>query len=278
MEPTGKMTISSLPVGSRSHANPTLKPEKDLEKKMTDTSGRKCLESLKKFNHVGSWAKTFTELLIGMEGWYSMRCRLTWKLRGTKYNRLYCQLVPSTLPIDETGCGLLPTPMSCEGEKNMSCSNQKYVSNMARKGLLPTPRCPTNNGMGYAKNSKKGRLEDRVPDMIEKGLLPTPEANNYKNGHRSETKRIKRKKEQGWTIGLNDQATLGMLPTPKTRDWKEQTQRGEFAPKDSICNMIGKTSQLNPQFVAEMMGFPENWTELPFQNGETNLSKDMETQ
>jgi hypothetical protein len=30
----------------------------------------------------------------------------------------------------------------------------------------------------------------------------------------------------------------------------------------------GKSSQLNPRFVAEMMGFPPDWTELPFTNGE----------
>ena len=40
----------------------------------------------------------------------------------------------------------------------------------------------------------------------------------------------------------------------------------------------GKTSQLNPRFVAEMMGYPPNWTELPFLNGETKASKDMATQ
>jgi hypothetical protein len=37
----------------------------------------------------------------------------------------------------------------------------------------------------------------------------------------------------------------------------------------------GTTSQLNPLFVAEMMGFPTDWTLLPFLNGEMNLSKDM---
>lgn len=36
--------------------------------------------------------------------------------------------------------------------------------------------------------------------------------------------------------------------------------------------MTGKTSQLNPRFVAEMMGFPANWMELPFQQG-----KDVES-
>jgi len=39
---------------------------------------------------------------------------------------------------------------------------------------------------------------------------------------------------------------------------------------------IGKTFQLNPQYVCEMMGFPIDWTVLPFQNGETNQLKAME--
>ncbi len=41
--------------------------------------------------------------------------------------------------------------------------------------------------------------------------------------------------------------------------------------------MTGQSSQLNPRFVAEMMGFPPNWTELPFLNGEQTQSKVMET-
>jgi len=36
--------------------------------------------------------------------------------------------------------------------------------------------------------------------------------------------------------------------------------------------------QLNPQFVAEMMGFPEDWTELPFLNGDKNQLKPTVTQ
>ena len=37
-------------------------------------------------------------------------------------------------------------------------------------------------------------------------------------------------------------------------------------------------SQLNPQFVLEMMGFPTDWTELPFLNGETSQLKQQGTQ
>ena len=82
-------------------------------------------------------------------------------------------------------------------------------------------------------------------------------------------------------------AIAKMLPTPMTRDYKggkttetleERKARGNTAetlPDKFALN--GQTSQLNPRFVAEMMGFPTNWTELPFQSGETNPSRHTET-
>ena len=81
---------------------------------------------------------------------------------------------------------------------------------------------------------------------------------------------------------------MGMLPTPCTRDYKGDrtltkgkniTQNGEEMGLSleqtarilaQVPQATSKTSQLNPRFVAEMMGFPPNWTELPFLNGETN--------
>src|SRR5690554_5868548 len=45
-----------------------------------------------------------------------------------------------------------------------------------------------------------------------------------------------------------------------------------------FATIPGKTSQLNPRFVMEMMGFPPDWTELPFLNGETKVSRQEETQ
>src|SRR5512140_2909777 len=93
-----------------SHATHIQWQENEKAKKMKDTSGRKCLEQLERFSQVGSWAKTFLALLIGQEGWFSMKCKLTWRLKGTKYSRLYCQLVASTLPTVGTECGLVPTP------------------------------------------------------------------------------------------------------------------------------------------------------------------------
>jgi hypothetical protein len=87
---------------------------------------------------------------------------------------------------------------------------------------------------------------------------------------------------QQWDYQLTYQESIewkGMLPTPQAQEGDKITR---LENQDSITKrvreMTGQTSQLNPRFVAEMMGFPPNWTELPFQSGEQNQSKDTETQ
>ena len=73
-----------------------------------------------------------------------------------------------------------------------------------------------------------------------------------------------------------------MLPTPKSQEARGNASkdRGKFNLTDEVSKLHdhnGTSSQLNPLFVEEMMGFPENWTPLPFLNGETNPSKPTET-
>ena len=67
--------------------------------------------------------------------------------------------------------------------------------------------------MGSRKNGEL-RPNGLMDYLMFHNFLPTPEANNYKNGHRTLSPRIERKLDQGWAVGLNDRATLGMLPTP----------------------------------------------------------------
>jgi hypothetical protein len=114
-----------------------------------------------------------------------------------------------------------------------------------------------------------------VGEMANRGMLPTPIAGDWK-GH---------KRKDGTASMLSGKASLGLLPTPLKEDWKggtakERTDGGSRASelKHFVSQQTGKSSQLNPRFVAEMMGFPSNWTELPFQSGDENPSKDMETQ
>jgi hypothetical protein len=217
-EPAGEqMTLFSL-AGSLNYASHIQPPESGLERKTSDTCGPKCAESFGRFNHVGLWAKTFSALLIGTGDWYSTRCKLTWKLKGTKYNRLYFQLQASTLPTNGTEFGLLLTPTTREEvvdldkfKKRMEkYPNGTTMPNLATQviGLLPTPRARAAGG-NCSNDRGKGNLEDKIAEIN--------------------------------------------------------------------TSQTGTTSQLNPRFVLEMMGFPPNWTELPFLNGETNQSKPPET-
>ena len=251
LEATGEMTMLSLPVASHNYASHSALPENEKERKITDTSGRKCLEQFGKFSHVGSWAKMFTALLIGQEGWYSMRCRLTWKLRGTKYSRMYCQLVPSTRHTEETVFGLLPTVTAMDA--NGATANMK--STQVKEGSMNSMtlsrlilKTPT------AADAYTGNLKKDNPKSGDSGTL----AQEIMNGFAEKR---------------------GLLPTPQATDHpgKNTGTRNQNSIPKIIRESGGKTSQLNPRFVLEMMGFPPTWTELPFLSGETNQSKQPET-
>jgi hypothetical protein len=82
-------------------------------------------------------------------------------------------------------------------------------------------------------------------------------------------------------LGLTQMAKRGMLPTPTLQDYTNSTFPQSQLNRGHVVGYlmregISAGSQLNPRFVAEMMGFPANWTELPFLNGEQNPSKDTE--
>jgi hypothetical protein len=292
-----------------SHANHTATQVKGSAKKMTATCGQKCLEQYAKFSRHGSWAKTLAALLVGMEDWYSTRCKLTWKLKGTKYNRLYFQLVPSTLPTDGTGFGLLPTPkVTMPDESNPTILNNRIVREsgedfsmnlqvMASMGLLKTPTAQdaamenmkSRNVSGSSGNlgqeAKNGFLEARLI-----GLLPTPReaaargnASNDRNKGNLEDAIARmmlptpdcsdRRSDNSSQWGLSNYAKNNLLPTPLAQDAKQKENSPSQQHKVnelSIAVAGGSGSQLNPRFVSEMMGFPPDWLELPFQSTETN--------
>ena len=210
----------------------------DLGKRTSDTSGRICSESFQKLSQPTLWAKTFADLLIGQEGWSSKKCALTWKVKGTKYNRYYCQLVPSVRHTEGIEFGLLlKTP----------CAADAYTENLSKK------ETKFGNSGTLAQEIASGFVENRM-----KGLLPTPSvADTFGTPKRpdqisqTETGWIRKSDNTGTTFGakLNDVA-----PIIAGAEYKR-----------------GQPSQLNPRFVAEMMGFPPNWTELPFQSGDKNL-------
>lgn len=247
-----------------SPASPSPTQGKGKAHKMTATSGLKCLESYERFSQHSSWVKMFVASLIGVDQmenpiWYSTKCALTWKLRGTKSHRLYFQLVAKTLPTDEIEYGLLPTPQTVNREKTEEQARQRHeMYGGTTRGLYLT-------------------------DQAAMGMLPTPTKFDY-NTPRSQEAWDKAKEKHGDALQnpLKQMAAFGMLPTPTaTSDPKGGCTRPD--PKrqsDTLAHHIhgqhgmpGKTSQLSPLFVEEMMGFPKNWTASPFQSGEEKASK-----
>jgi hypothetical protein len=154
--------------------------------------------------------------------------------------------------------------------------------------LLKTPCAADAYTEGLSKKEQgfgnSGTLAQEVQSgfIYQRGLLQTPttteraeppekmraraEKNGYKNGTQFN--------------GLASQVVYGMLPTPTaTSDPKGGCTRPDPSrQRDTLDHALhnptlGKTSQLNPRFVAEMMGFPVNWTELPFQSGGRSPSR-----
>lgn len=273
-----------------SHASHIQKLEKDLEQQMTATYGRKCLEQFGKFNRAGLFQKTFAALLLGMTGWSSTKSRLTWNLKVTKLSRFYFQLRVSMLPTDGTGFGLLPTPLVMD-------TNQGDLDTVDKR--RERARLSKKNGNGFGMT---------VGELANRGLLPTPLSTQKPHNGEIVNGRMMYH-QNSFSINLQDLATRNMLPTPRNRDWKGPGHHGEGGPdlstalkgmilptpsagsshsnhtmnewggaKNPIRKLPGMNFQLNPRFVAEMMGFPPDWTELPFLSGESIPSKDSATQ
>jgi len=209
-------------------ANPSALPGKEKAQMMNATCGAKCLEQFKRLNPNLSSQKMSLVSRILMADWYSSRCALTWKMKGTKFSRLLFQLQPKTHRTEEIDVGLLlKTP----------CSADAYTEKMSKK---------------EQRFGNSGTLAQEVQTgfIYQRGMLPTPATRDYKGANSMEHLK-----------GENGTVMNHMTQLP-----------------NYIKFHLGSNSQLNPRFVAEMMGFPPNWTELPFLSGETNPSKPTEMQ
>jgi len=195
---------------------------------------------------------------------------------------------------------LLPTPTAMMDEapiEKVDARNQKQIEKgnspfilglgqQAMRGMLPTPNARDwKDTIGNGKDAPSiGVTRGYSLGQKINSFLPTP---NAAEGYKS-AKTYNPSSQMG--SSLSAMAGSGMLPTPTVADSKHSTTKSDSWDKridqkhlaETVLNPFiekkgGKTSQLNPRFVAEMMGFPPNWTELPFLNGEQNQLKDTET-
>ena len=214
-------------------ASPSPQQEKGWEKKMTAIFGPKCSGQSEKSNPDMSWGKMFVESLVGRTDWFSKRCSLTWKMQVTKSKRFFFQLSALTPPTKGTDFTLLlKTPAAMDAySENLSKKEQRF--------------------------GNSGTLAQEVVTgfIYKRGILPTPNSCDWNTATKPETyiARSQRHKEKNVTL----QMTLRQLTM--------------FVPNKVDHPKLGTGSQLNPHFVAEMMGFPTNWTDLPFLTGENKV-------
>ena len=198
-------------------------------------------------------------------------------------NRCLFRLVPSEHRTEGTVSSLLPTVQT----QGLKVCNENGKTTFYPVELLPTPTA-IDGGTGRINKSLSPNAKERLTLALsaKMGLLPTPnarEADKY-------TKKYNPNSQMG--TALTAMAVNGMLPTPRANKVNgidlnnpKIAQRNKGNLEEAVAKIIqntplegGKTSQLNPLFVEEMMGFPLMWATLPFlsQNGDRNQSKDME--
>jgi hypothetical protein len=195
--------------------------------------------------------------------------------------------------------GLLPTPTASAIGENQSNhqlhiskdgvakpiresgmkGNSNLYATLQVRGMLPTPNARDfKAGQSQEKyearkelwKDKGVNLQMNLPQALINGLLPTPTAMDSTNATAT-MKSTQVKEGSMHSVTLTRAMSMGMLPTPQAQEGEKITgNENQDSMTKRVRQMTGTTSQLNPRFVAEMMGFPPNWTELPFQSGEMN--------
>lgn len=292
----GKVKLTSSQEASL--ANPSPLQERGKGQAMNATCGQQCLEQFVTSGPSGWSVKMFAGLLVGMRAWSSSRCMLTWKLKVTKSKRSFFLLQVSVPRTEGNGYSLLPTPLVKAGGralnkdgKNLDRNGMRYgrtLPQLLTAGLLPTPQAIDGSGSGRELRLKTGKRDPTCPgswrgdlkDFAYMGLLPTPRANQVNGANLEGNQKLAARKKGN----LEEVIARMLLPTPTTRDYKGSASLESIMgrQRNHLTNNLpdvfakhGKTSQLSPRFVAEMMGFPVIWTELPFLVGATRASSVM---
>lgn len=255
------------------HASPFPLPAGERVRRTAVTSGLTCSVPFTRSGPVGLLVRT----LVASSRWYSPARRLTWDVSPLCSERISLYTVSGRNTSSRPSAVIL----SVKDIPSSRCLF-RLVPSVPRTegtvyGLLPTPIASDFKVRG------PGSQQKGLPEIIREMLLPTPTATEIHHWQR-----VERWKRQGRTSmhetedgeknpnGLTDFLDFhGLLPTLEHIGRKGKNPRQGGLP-DSFAQ-TGRSFQLNPLFVAEMMGFPTNWTVLPFLPGGSSPSRDTGT-
>ena len=255
------------------HASPFPLPAGERVRKTAVTSGLTCSVPFTRSGPVGLLVRT----LVASSRWYSPARRLTWDVSPLCSERISLYTVSGRNTSSRPSAVIL----SVKDIPSSRCLF-RLVPSVPRtegtvSGLLPTPIASDFKVRG------PGSQQKGLPEIIREMLLPTPTATEIHHWQR-----VERWKRQGRTSmhetedgeknpnGLTDFLDFhGLLPTLEHIGRKGKNPRQGGLP-DSFAQ-TGRSFQLKPLFVAEMMGFPTSWTVLPFLPGGSSPSRDTGT-
>lgn len=255
------------------HASPFPLPAGERVRRTAVTSGLTCSVPFTRSGPVGLLVRT----LVASSRWYSLARRLTWDVSPLCSERISLYTVSGRNTSSRPSAVIL----SVKDIPSSRCLF-RLVPSVPRtegtvSGLLPTPIASDFKVRG------PGSQQKGLPEIIREMLLPTPTATEIHHWQR-----VERWKRQGRTSmhetedgeknpnGLTDFLDFhGLLPTLEHIGRKGKNPRQGGLP-DSFAQ-TGRSFQLNPLFVAEMMGFPTSWTVLPFLPGGSSPSRDTGT-
>lgn len=255
------------------HASPFPLPAGERVRRTAVTSGLTCSVPFTRSGPVGLLVRT----LVASSRWYSPARRLTWDVSPLCSERISLYTVSGRNTSSRPSAVIL----SVKDIPSSRCLF-RLVPSVPRtegtvSGLLLTPIASDFKVRG------PGSQQKGLPEIIREMLLPTPTATEIHHWQR-----VERWKRQGRTSmhetedgeknpnGLTDFLDFhGLLPTLEHIGRKGKNPRQGGLP-DSFAQ-TGRSFQLNPLFVAEMMGFPTSWTVLPFLPGGSSPSRDTGT-
>lgn len=256
-----------------SHASPFPLSAGERARRTAVTSGLTCSVPFTRSGPVGLLVRT----LVASSRWYSPARRLTWdvsplcserislytvsgrntssrpsavilSVKDIPSSRCLFRLVPSVPRTEGTVSGLLPTPIASDFKVRGPGSQQKGLPEIIREMLLPTPTATEIHHRQWVERWKRqGRTSMHETEDGEKN---PNDLTDFLDFH-------------------------GLLPTLEHIGRKGKNPRQGGLP--DFFAQTGRSFQLNPLFVAEMMGFPTSWTVLPFLPGGSSPSRDTGT-
>lgn len=274
--------ISSL---RASRASRSASPANGKPSWTKETSGRRPFASFEKSGRDGVCLKMSQACLPGLTD-TSGPSSETLPKAGLMLDGMLFRLRTLGRTILESGCGLWPTPRTCSGLRSSGMNRTEFYRQM-----FPTPTAGEHTQNQGGGQGQVGPIRYTLVGMARYGTWPTPtssmvtvgDLNQAKyagnSGNRPDYATANRMLPTPTAAAKKRSAAFAegrtlmpheMLPTPKARDGDN---RGAQAKRylnparsndlpDAVAAIQGRGGQLNPTWVAWLMGWPLNWTSL----------------